>query len=88
MRYQLAAAIDRYEQVIGELSAHDPGFPAHALGAGFTDSGQALAARMRDVHALSLEFLRTRVQGWHELIRLMDSVEETDKGNAAQWGPQ
>lgn len=85
LRQELRAAIESYEQAIGELSGRDPGFPEQALGAGFTDNAQALSASLRHMHELSLQFLHTRVQGWRELIALMDSVEATDADSAGQW---
>ena len=85
MRQELRAAIESYEQAIGELAGHDPGFPAQSLGAGFADDAQALSDGLRQMHELSLQFLHTRVQGWRELIALMDSVEATDVDTAGQW---
>ncbi|SDM11099.1 hypothetical protein SAMN04488535_1956 [Corynebacterium mycetoides] len=53
---------------------------------GFADSGRALAEALDGMQSLNVKFLENRVEGWRQVMRLMDSVEDTDGVNATDVG--
>ncbi|WP_165164572.1 hypothetical protein [Corynebacterium qintianiae] len=86
VRERLTVAIAQYEEVISQLRAAPPALPIDAVGSGFPDSGRALAEALEGMQSLNVQFLENRVDGWRQVMRLMDTVEQADGVNASGLG--